>query len=127
MAADRRHSRDTVGVHTVYEDLEDEILKVQRQGQRAEQEQFHDDIAGQPLDPALVREARRRELEYFESKGVWKLQRYEEARRLTGRRPISVRWVDVNKGDDKSPNIRSRLVAREIRAPGTESVLQPHH
>ena len=29
---------------------------------------------------------------------------------------ISVRWVDVNKGDGLSPNYRSRLVARQIKA-----------
>ena len=38
------------------------------------------------------------------------------ARARTGRPPISVRWVDVNKGDDVNPNYRSRLVARELKA-----------
>ena len=31
-----------------------------------------------------------------------------------GKKPIAVRWVDVNKGDDENPNYRSRLVAKEI-------------
>ena len=31
-----------------------------------------------------------------------------------GKAPISVRWIDINKGDKESPNYRSRLVAREI-------------
>ena len=30
----------------------------------------------------------------------------------TGKPPISVRWVDVNKGDEMEPNYRSRLVAQ---------------
>lgn len=30
------------------------------------------------------------------------------------KRPIQVRWIDVNKGDAKSPNYRSRLLAKEI-------------
>ena len=97
MTVDRRCSQDTIGVSAVYEDLEAEILKVQQTGKSQAEEVFRDDITGQSLDPALVREARRRELEYFESKGVWKLQKLEEARKLTGRRPISVRWVDANK------------------------------
>ena len=42
-----------------------------------------------------------------------------------GRSPISVRWVDVNKGDHACPNIRSRLVARQIRGPGEESTFAP--
>ena len=34
---------------------------------------------------------------------------------MTGKAPIKVRWVDVNKGDDKEPNYRSRLVAMEFK------------
>ena len=33
----------------------------------------------------------------------------------TGRKPIAVRWVDINKGDTANPNYRSRLVAKEFR------------
>ena len=42
-----------------------------------------------------------------------------------GKAPISVRWVDVNKGDDDNPNYRSRLVAREIRRFGEEPIFAP--
>ena len=38
---------------------------------------------------------------------------------MSGRPPISVRWVDVNKGDEANPNYRSRLVARQIKAKDT--------
>ena len=34
----------------------------------------------------------------------------------TGRRPLGARWVDVNKGDKHSPNVRFRLVAQEAAA-----------
>ena len=34
----------------------------------------------------------------------------------TGKKPISTRWVDITKGDDKLPNYRSRYVAREIKS-----------
>ena len=43
----------------------------------------------------------------------------------TGKLPITVKWVDVNEGDDGSPNYRSRLVAREIRLPGQEGIFAP--
>ena len=33
----------------------------------------------------------------------------------TGKAPIRVRWVDVNKGDKIHPDYRSRLVAKEIK------------
>ena len=42
-----------------------------------------------------------------------------------GRSPISVKWVDVNKGDDDAPNYRSRLVARELKMPGDDSIFAP--
>ena len=45
-----------------------------------------------------------------------------EAKAKMGRRPISVRWVETNKGVDAEPTIRSRLVAREIRAPGQDAI-----
>ena len=76
--------------------------------------EFKDDLTGQPLDPKLVREARQKELDYFNSKGVWRIAPISECRRIMGRNPITVRWVDVKKGDDVNPNVRSRLVARQI-------------
>ena len=79
---------------------------------------FKDDLTGQLLDPELVRAARAKELEYFEGKKVWELRTINECRRLTGKPPVTVRWVDVNKGDDVNPNVRSRLVARQIRQAG---------
>ena len=62
--------------------------------------------------------ARKKELDFFEPKGVWTKKGMDEERRRTGKPPITVRWMDVNKGDDVEPNIRSRLVARQIRQPG---------
>ena len=53
------------------------------------------------------------------------MRKISECRSRTGRPPISVRWVETNKGDDKCPNIRSRLVAREMRLPGEEAVFAP--
>ena len=36
-----------------------------------------------------------------------------------------MRWVDVNKGDDTNPNVRSRLVARQIRQAGEDAIFAP--
>ena len=49
----------------------------------------------------------------------------EEAFRRAGKAPISVKWVDTNKGDDEQPNYRSRLVAREIRKKGENPIFAP--
>ena len=64
----------------------------------------------------MVRGARAKELSFFHSKGVWVKRPQSMARSKTGRPPISVRWVDVNQGDDLNPNYRSRFVARELKA-----------
>ena len=76
---------------------------------------FKDDLTGQLLDPTLVKAARKKELEYFDGKDVWELRPISECRRLTGKAPVTVRWVDVNKGDELVPEVRSRLCAGETR------------
>ena len=37
-----------------------------------------------------------------------------ECKRLTGKGPIGVRWVDVNKEDELNQLYRSRLITKEI-------------
>ena len=78
-----------------------------------------DDLTGQVLHDGMVKSARATELAYFNSKKVWNKVPKARAKASTGRAPISVRWVDVNKGDDLHPNYRSRLVARQLKATDT--------
>ena len=125
LTKDRRLESGLVGIQQIIdEDVDLEVLKASDH-RRDNPRRYFDDITGQELDPLLVEAARRRELEYFESKEVWEITSMKHAIQQGGRKPISVRWVDVNKGDDDAPNIRSRLVAREIRAPGTVSIFAP--
>ena len=71
-----------------------------------------DDVSGEPLDPAEVRRARKEEIRYFKEMNVYKKVPLAECWAKTGRAPIGVRCVDVNKGDSKNKNYRSRLVAK---------------
>ena len=77
--------------------------------------QYWDEISGAELDPKLVRQARLAEIEYMH-----KLKVYEEASeaecRADGCVPIPMRWIDVNKGDEAAPIIRSRAVLQETKA-----------
>jgi hypothetical protein len=82
-------------------------------------------MGGQILNGDLVATARKKELDYFLTKNVWLKRPRGEAYAKTGKRPISVTWVDVNKGDDLNPNYRSRLVARDIRLPGEDAIFAP--
>ena len=80
-----------------------------------EHTKFYDEFTGLELDKALCIQARREELEFFVRKGVYNIVPQSEAWKNTGKPPISIRWTYTNKGDDASPEIRARLVAREIR------------
>ena len=77
-------------------------------------EKFIDDISGAPLDADLVRRARAEELKHFKEHAVYKKVSIEECKRLTGRGPIGSMWIDINKGDESSPEYRSRFVAKEV-------------
>ena len=63
-----------------------------------------DDVSGQELDPALMMAARRDEIAYFRDMGVYEKVSANECWRETGKAPIGVRWVDINKGDTANPN-----------------------
>jgi hypothetical protein len=70
-----------------------------------------DDLTGDLLDPTMMAEARKEEIIYFKKMGVYEKVDIQESFKATGKAPIAVRWVDVNKGDSRTPNYRSRLVA----------------
>ena len=50
-------------------------------------EEFRDSLTGQLLQPELVRAARRKELEYFAAKEVWRKVPREEAQKHQGKPP----------------------------------------
>eukprot|EP00959_Pyramimonas_sp_CCMP1952_P003400 71042-Pyramimonas_sp.AAC.1 len=79
---------------------------------------FVDDCTGAVLDPKLVVEARRLEVECMRKLGVYREATREEME-ADGCKPIPVRWLDINKGDQDHMNIRSRLVAQETKRRST--------
>ena len=74
-----------------------------------------DDVTGSLLDPKRVKAARREEIDYVKKLGVYKKVPKSRCQNVTGKRPIQVRWIDVNKGDDENPVYRCRLVAKEFK------------
>ena len=77
-----------------------------------------DDVKDQALDVKKVRAARQEEIQYMMKKGVWKEVDIQECWDRTGKAPVTVKWVDTDKGQDGEEAIRSRLVARDFRAKG---------
>ena len=115
LRADGRMQPGCYGIQAVEEDCVREIYGP-AQGYSG---RFKDDLTGQVLKDSLVLAARKKELEFFHSRGVWEKVPRLRAFQRTGRPPISVRWVDVNKGDEVEANYRSRLVARQLKATDT--------
>eukprot|EP00973_Karenia_brevis_P012630 1713512-Karenia_brevis.AAC.1 len=68
-----------------------------------------DDVTGALLDVRLVKEAREAEMRYFRRMGVYRKVPIRKCIEQTGKMPIGVRWVDVNKQDNENPKYRSRL------------------
>ena len=66
---------------------------------------------GDLLEPAIDL-AKRGELDYFASKGVW---RVVPRTRANGQRVVGTRWVNCNKGDAARPEVRCRWVAQEVK------------
>jgi hypothetical protein len=84
-------------------------------GKCAEYWEYWDDISGKPLKSHLVKRARNEEMQQ-----IWKHKLYDkkpisECIERTGKKPLGIRWVDVNKGDEDDEEYRSRLVAKEIK------------
>ena len=79
------------------------------------EEEFRDNRTGEYLDPELVAKARSEEVEFMAKIGLFQEVDITECLEMTGRPPISTRWVDVNKGSTESPDVRCRLVARDFK------------
>ena len=55
------------------------------------------------------------EINEFRKHNVYVKVPIEECYQVTGKGPLGIRWIDINKGDDEYEEYRSRLVAKEIK------------
>ena len=63
----------------------------------------------------MVNIARAEKMEEIKKHSVYDKVDEEEFWRISGKKPIGTRWIDINKGDEVNPEYRSRLVAQEIK------------
>ena len=75
-------------------------------------EGYWDDVNGEWLPEEEVRMAREKEMKYIREMNVYTRVHRSECKRLTGKEPIKLRWIDTKKS---SGEIRSRLVAKEFK------------
>ena len=76
-----------------------------------------DSTSGKSLDPTLVAEARKQEMTFLVSElGAYSYDTVDTCLQETGKKPIPVVWVDVDKSADPSkPAVRSRLCVAETK------------
>ena len=105
MLADAQHSSSSNPSCDLHEDEAECMLP---DGAAA----WHDQ-SGIWLKRELMANARRKRL--FQGHGVYRKVPVSKCWEASGKDPIAVRWVDINKGDTVHPDFRSRLVAKEFR------------
>ena len=94
---------------------------------KAEEGEFWGSVGGVPLKADWVKQTRQDELREFAKLQVYTKVPISECWEKTGKKPIGVTWVDINKGDEANSEYRSRLVAKEIKRDNREVFfLQPH-
>ena len=64
----------------------------------------------------MVKKARADEIVYVREMKLYTKVPIQECINKTGKQPIAVRWIDVNKQDEANPLYRSRLVGKEFNA-----------
>ena len=77
--------------------------------------QYWDEVSNKRLEKSLVEAARLDEIKGLYQYGVYDKVSIDECWERTGKAPIRVRWLDINKGDEANKEYRSRLVAQEIK------------
>ena len=81
-------------------------------------DQAWDDVHGKMLSLKKVREGRKEEIDYIHQRRIWSEVSVEECWKKTGKKPVSVKWVDTDKGSGAESIIRCRLVARDFKVKG---------
>eukprot|EP00973_Karenia_brevis_P018497 2535639-Karenia_brevis.AAC.1 len=65
----------------------------------------------------MVAAAREEEIGYIKKLNVYRRVHKREAE-AKGAKIIQLRWIDTNKGTEESPQVRSRLVAKDFKQGG---------
>ena len=83
------------------------------------------DVTGAEIDPTIAKQARVEESECVRDMSLYTNVLIKECYDKTGRAPFTVRWIDINKGDQANPNYRSRFVARETNTHTNATICAP--
>ena len=78
------------------------------------------------LDPKKVAAARQQELTWVRKQEIYEKVPIDTCFQETNQPPITLKWVDRNKGDHINEVYRSRLVVREIKSKGRAALIPEH-
>lgn len=101
-------------------DLMNEARRIEKKYRTVEEEDAFEnevawgDVSGAALDPKEVRRARNEEIDYIKKMSLYEKVLVGQCYTTIGNAPVSIRWIDINTGDQENPNYKSRIVAREI-------------
>jgi hypothetical protein len=112
-------------VHRYQDDFEWNIGEVGVRSDMTEQEdpavrqavtdmQYFDENTWEELDPKLVEEGEKAELQRFRDMNVYEYVSRDQAINDEGGKFVKVKWVRVNKGTPRDPVVKCRLVAQEL-------------
>ena len=73
-----------------------------------------DDVKERPSDPHEGKLARGKEIQCSWDRKVYECATEVEARARTGRNPVGLHWIDINRGGAEAPREHSRLVCSEV-------------
>ena len=92
-------------------------LELEEEVERRVEKAWDDVNEGWELPVEKVKAARSEEVSYMEGRGIWTVRPVSECWEKTGRKPVSVRWVDTDKGfmGGGGMEVRSRLVAIDFK------------
>lgn len=65
-----------------------------------------DEVSNKPLETDAVIAARMDEIKQIHLHGVYDKVSIQDCWDNTGKPPVKVKWVDINKGDDINPDVR---------------------
>ena len=84
--------------------------------------QYWDETSNNTIDNELVEAARLGEIKGIYQNQLYDQENVEECQENIGKAHMRVRWLDINKGDEKDKEYRSILVVQEMKRDNREDL-----
>ncbi len=89
-------------------------------GDYYDQTKYWDEMTGVPLPTEAVEAARQEEMDYYKQMDAYDEVEVKQFKAETGKEPLSCRSKEIKTGDATTIEVRSRLIAREMKVKATD-------